>query len=294
MSRKNIKVLFYTINLPESINKQTFSELFDSMFNSGQQDRTAVLNGVKHRVRAVSSNDYGWIFAIARERAGDWPYWMRDEDTELSHVSLADGTLGEATFFWVMPRTGLLLELFCYHGPSQATLRNFLLRKATDRQLFLKGLEFGAVFEREVYQRFLLKQRSRKIQFKYTIAGIPRDAIDQHLADSDLASALHHLAHSSDGLDISVEVSAGRGLLRHEKIKAWAQSLVSSDGTKKAVVYCAEDNDDKLEPLDLLGGRLKYFRTIHHEGNYLEPSVCIQHLEDAYLENRDYLLTFGA
>ncbi len=291
MPTRNLKVFYYTLNLPEDMPRNGFGTFISALLDGNQEERTVRMNGIQHRIRRVPCPGEGHKLAIARERTGDWPYWMRDDaGNEFDRVPLQSGTLGEVSFFWILPQRNLMLEVYNHLGPSQATFREYLIRQGINQGCPLTGFSFGAIFERDQYARFLRVTRAQKIQFKISIANAPQEVIDEEVGGRNLNQALFLLGQDSGGMDVDITVSVGRGRsLSVEGIRSWVSSLRDSENTKTLKVRGAEGEEDRHEFINLLEGRLEFPYIIRIEDNYLATNEYVQLLNEAHATHQVYL-----
>jgi hypothetical protein len=291
MPTRNLKVFYYTLNLPDDTTHDEFESFVAELLDGSQEDRTVRMNGIQHRIRRVPCLGEGYKLAVARERTGNWPYWMRDDaGNEFDRVPLQSGTLGEVSFFWLLPQRNLMLEIYNHYGPSQATFREYITRQGVNQGRPLTGFSFRAIFERDQYARFLRVTRAQKIQFKVNIANAPQEVIDEEVGGRNLNQALSLLGQDSGGMDVDITVSVGRGSsLSVEGIRSWVSSLRNSEDTKTLKVRGAEGEDDRPEFINLLEGRLEFPRSIHIDDNYLATNEYVQLFNEAYATHQGYL-----
>ncbi len=294
MPPRSLRTLFYTYSLPQATSRQDMNSFLLNLLDADQNNRTATVDGIQLRISRITQDQNGFKIAIARARTGNWPYWMRNDEQELNEVPINDGTLGEVSFFWIMPLRNLMMEVYNRQGPSQATLRDFLINKSISRGLSLNDFSFRAIFEEDQYERFLRATRTQRIQFKVNIANAPRQIIDQQVGSREVERSLRLLGEASGGMDIEVGITVGRGkTLSVDGIRRMVDSLRNSEDTRTLKVKATEDPDGKLEEINLLDGRLEHRANISFQGNYLPSDEYVRHLQAAFLAHQSYLELFS-
>lgn len=285
--QKEIRSYFFSIALPTGTSISEFKAFFHSLYSGEKEARILSISGSRHLLVPLKIANDGYYFALAKERDGGWPYIL-DDDASVKLVSLASGTLGELTVYWISPDRSILVEAYNHHAPRPNSLKAFLIEAGNPKGISLLNMDFFHMLNEQAYRQFAAMDFYKKLIYK--IANPDPLFIDKLAEDGDLKHNLELLrSGKAIAIDVTLSVGNSKRMLDVSYVNKAVNLLRKMAGVGKLKVTGGQEASKATKEVNLLDDRLIHKEIRKMTGKYITFDDYTSVISNGILLHDDYL-----
>lgn len=292
MPPRSVQIRFHSIAASPT-NRPILLRLIIMISQANEAERQIPIDGrflsfVPHPIQQ------GHFLGLTKERK-IWPHWMSFAGGVNEISSTEDGTIGETSYFWILPEQGLMIEAYNQRGASPVSLRKFIRRWGRLHRVPLSAIEFLPIMNSSAYAQFLGLLSVSKIDFHFNVSAPGAELIDNTIGDEMVGSSLRTLGQLS-AVTFSGSISMGHrgGSLTIGRLRGLVEALHDNEHVDALQVHGIVPDTERPSVIDLEGSkRLKFDANINVEDRYADPSDVQSAMHRAFQHNQTYLQNFG-
>ena len=282
-----IIVDFYQAVLPEGV--ATLEELFDQVSALPIQSRLMTRHDTVHYLADLTRRNGLLYGRMVKIRMQDVPVLARLDGYVGDLPLREDEGVGEETSFLYSARHNILAMQRNWHGTRASTFLAYL-----EHITRVAPLELQAVLGEDAMRTLRRMTVIRRFEVRLANRENPEDLKGRGLSVDRMVDLLSHFA--AVRIDVAIGMtgeSRFKSMNRQSVINAALSLLrLRSEDDRRVTrlrVLGKNEEDERLEVLDLIENRMREEVTVDREGRRVTPAVCRDALTTAFMARRDEL-----